>query len=110
MLRPKFLAKFKGVNCSPTDANARLADSENKENPPAIPPVIAPSPVNSKACWVGNGLPVVIYDANSPEAILSAAPIPAFIKTFGLEISLDKEAAISVIIPLSLISRPLYLN
>ncbi len=85
MLRPKFLAKFRGINCSPTDANARLADSENKETPPAIPPVIALIVANSKACWVGNGLPVVTYDANSPEVTLSAAPIPAFIKTFGLE-------------------------
>ncbi len=50
MLRPKFLAKFRGINCLPTDANVGLIDSENKENPPAILPVIAPSPANSKAC------------------------------------------------------------
>ncbi len=101
MLRPKFLAKFRGVNWVPNDANIGLGDSENKENPPAILPIIAPSSANSKACCVGNGLPVVTYDVVSPAAKFSAALIPAFIKTFGLEISLDKEAAISVIIPLS---------
>ncbi len=44
MLRPKFLAKFKGVNCLPTDANVGLIDSENKENPPCDTTDYSPFP------------------------------------------------------------------